>query len=53
MVFLVRVRLAVMGQDPVGILPMQAQRVFKQCGLCSERSKLGRLAHRPSTDSIP
>lgn len=48
----VRIRLTITCQGQVRILLMQAQGVFEQCGLGSERSRLGRHAHRRMEDSI-
>ncbi|GAB3088696.1 hypothetical protein [Micromonospora schwarzwaldensis] len=48
----VRTGLAITRQGRVRILLMQAQGVFEQGGLGSERSRLGRHAHRQTEDSI-
>ncbi|MBO2465462.1 hypothetical protein [Actinomadura violacea] len=48
----VRVRLAVAGERGVGMESVEPQRVVVQARLISERSRLGRLAHRRTEDSI-
>ncbi|MFI1195342.1 hypothetical protein ACH4T9_19075 [Micromonospora sp. NPDC020750] len=50
--FVVRIGLAITRQGRVRILLMQAQGVFEQGGLGSERSRLGRHVHRRTDDSI-
>jgi hypothetical protein len=50
--FVVWIRLAVTRQDAVGILLMETKGVCEQSGLRSERSGLGRHAHRRTEDSI-
>ncbi|MEV0217718.1 hypothetical protein [Micromonospora sp. NPDC050695] len=50
--FVVRIRLAITRQGRVRILLMQAQGVFEQGGLGSERSRLGRHAHQRTEGSI-
>jgi hypothetical protein len=47
----VRIRLAVTRKRRVRILLMQAQSVFEQGDLGSERSRLGRHAHRRTENS--
>ncbi|WP_344619165.1 hypothetical protein [Dactylosporangium salmoneum] len=50
--FVVWIRLAVTRQDAVRILLMETKSVCEQRGLGSERSGLGRHAHRRTEDSI-
>ncbi|GAA2085204.1 hypothetical protein GCM10009780_25050 [Actinomadura alba] len=52
MVFFVGIRLAITRQRRVGIQVMQPQSVVIQAHPGSERSMLGRLAHRRTEDSI-